>query len=79
MKAIYLLVLLFAALGGSVQSNSARIHIVEKFYFYFNYKIEGIVGGERTFAPNCENCDFKKVYFDFSNLTRRRANAPEVC
>ncbi|KAK0372358.1 hypothetical protein CLIM01_10288 [Colletotrichum limetticola] len=60
MKIIYLLVLLFAALGDSVKIDSARIHIVEKFYFYFNYKIEGIVGGERTFAPNCEDCDFKK-------------------
>lgn len=67
MRILYLL-LLFIGLVAGKASESKRLHIIEKFQFYFYYQIEGILesegklDGKRTFAPGCKDCNFDAVW-----------------
>ena len=62
MRFLYFITL-FMTLAYGKDSESKRIHIMEKFMFYFNYQIETLVGGDRTFAPECTDCKFNDVSF----------------
>jgi hypothetical protein len=78
MKSPYLF-LLFIGLVFGKDSESKRLHIIEKYQFYFYYKIETILGGPRTFAPGCEDCDFDKVrLLPTTNMTSSRLRLYQV-
>lgn len=83
MRVIFLSTLLILLIWCTLDSDSLRIHVMEKMFLYFNYQIEGILGDkweDWLFAPGCENnrkpCGFNNVIFECEVGSFNYANPP---